>query len=200
MRMNSRALHLVGGAGSSKYYLIGAMDNILHVKHGRMDVISGKIIPRTEHKLMWEYNSAADARDEVDRTVLYKVNGGYEETVASMRPALNVFSDKTKRLQSKKNITAGKVENQIRHLEEFDVMLVRKTKNGVRDLRNDQAGLPNYTGRYQRRLDGRKTVAEWKKLRIKKHYPADLDVRVLDANGNVVSDRISLASVRRSYL
>jgi hypothetical protein len=201
-RLNAKALHLVGQFGdtaSSKYYLIGSYDGVVHIKHGRMNVLGGKIIPVTEHKLLKEYDTEEIAREIVALTIEAKLKNGYVISPPSMRPDLNAFALKTKRIQSKKRVNLDKIQKQIRQVEEFNVEFGYFRDGIWRNSRDDRSGLPNYNSRYHRRLDGKRTIQDWKDLRISPHYPDDLDVRVFDARGKAVSPRTQLRSVRLTY-
>jgi hypothetical protein len=164
-----------------------------------MDVVSGQIVPRTEQKHIWVYGSGADAVAALEATIEQKVAKGYVPTSGSMRPALSVFDEKTKRLQSKQNVSVATIAAQIRHLEEFDVVFVRRSKRIRRKVRSDLQGLPNYNGRFQRRLSGTKSVADLKRIRFA-CYPKNIDIDVLDADGNIMLRHTRLSTIRRTYL
>jgi predicted DNA-binding WGR domain protein len=199
LKTNVIALHMVADA-SSKYYLIGRDACVIHIKHGRANLIDGKFVPATEHKRLVTRISENAAVQRMREIVLAKTKKGYLKTAESMRPKLNVFAPKTKRKQSKKrNLQLSTVRNQIRHIEGFDVKLMRRGEAAKRAIRSDFTGLPNYTGRYMRQLPGTRSVLDWIRLRFIKHYGNDIVVAVLDGEGQKVKPSTKLHRVRATY-
>ena len=97
----NKSLHKVQGT-SSKYYLIGSKNCSVHVKHGRADIVNGKIIPASEHKpAIIDYSSPLEATKHIVSIIESKLGSGYLYTSPSMRPALNVFAAKKKKAEQK---------------------------------------------------------------------------------------------------
>ncbi len=87
------------------------------------------------------------------------------------------------------NIT--KIEQEIRHLEGFDVTI--RAENGLTQKR-----MPSYLSKHERKARQSHTVADWKRLRFEVDYP-DLEVDVLDVSGKKVTGKMSLERLRSMY-
>ena len=91
--------------------------------------------------------------------------------------------------------TIKRVENQIAHVEAFDVIFV--TEDG-RDVRGDRAGIPGYSNRFENKAPGRMTVEGWKERRFRPLYPG-FDAEVIMADGTHARGNVLLDTVRASY-
>jgi hypothetical protein len=88
-----------------------------------------------------------------------------------------------------------RVENQIAHLEQFDVAFM--TEDG-RDLRSDRVGIPSYSNKFENKAPGRMTVEGWKERRFRSIYPG-FDVEIIMADGSLARGNTLLETVRASY-
>ena len=87
-----------------------------------------------------------------------------------------------------------RVENQIRRLEGFEVIILHPDGRNVRDERH---GLPGYP--YERAAPDTMTVDAWRRLRFSQTYPG-FKCAVLDGRGVPVAyGQTSLKTVRSSY-
>ncbi|MBV8244578.1 MAG: hypothetical protein JOZ38_01515 [Candidatus Eremiobacteraeota bacterium] len=91
--------------------------------------------------------------------------------------------------------TIKRVENQIAHVEGFDVIFI--TEDG-RDVRGDRAGIPGYASRFENAAPGRMTVEGWKERRFRPVYPG-FEVEVIMADGAHARGNVRLETVRSSY-
>ena len=85
----------------------------------------------------------------------------------------------------------AKIEQEIRHLEGFDVSI--RAENGLAQKR-----MPSYLAKHERKARQSHTVADWKRLRFEVDYP-DLEVDVLDVSGKKVTGKMRLERLRSMY-
>lgn len=194
-RINTRTLAMFNNH-QAKYWQIGVLGPDIHIRFGRADMVDGFLVFRKTQKTVIRRATFNDAGREAERRYSAQIDQGYRP--ATPKATTPVYRPKRKTLTSKKRISVGATLKQIKKVEEFAVQILsRGTK---RNLRSDRGGMPNYEGRYQRRLDGRRRVTDWVRIRFSKTYPKDVKVVVLLGDGAPASTSASLRSVRRSYL
>lgn len=181
----------------SKYWQIGVLGIDVHVRFGRADMQGGVARFLSTTKQVTSKPSFEEARIEAESRYDAQMRQGYKAVVPADKSS--VYRPKRKSHASKKRVSIAASAKQIHTVEEFDVRFIVK-KTG-RAARGDRRGLPNYAGRYKRRLNARKKVKNWVRIRFRRvYYPDELTVEVLDGTGRPVPMTRSLKSVRASYV
>ena len=85
----------------------------------------------------------------------------------------------------------NKIEQEIRHLEGFDVSI---RSGGTAERKR----MPSYLANHERKARQSHTVADWKRLRFEVDYP-ELEVDVLDVSGKKVTGKMRLERLRSMY-